>query len=285
MKKPPAAASSGHRRASVTSFARTIDPKREARIKEIFSLCDENNDGSLTRQELRHVFQRLDLHTTDQSFDALFSALDRNGDGIISLEEFMGGFKWLRKSPSFYQTSTPAPAKKPLRKHSSISEFVSGFSDETGKELFSMCDKDGDGQVTAKELLSVMQKDLHMHVGKEEFEALWQALDENHDGRVNEQEFLHAIHWFRAAHHNDEHNLLSTEQKLSVVIQFCQKLLQDTVDMAQRAADKDKLKTAHSILQLIDMDALSSVEEFGGTILLDKKRKQLVHSINSSKTQ
>lgn len=63
---------------------------REA-AKAEFESFDSDHDGALTADEVRQVNRALGAHAvTDQEIDAFIASADRDGDGRITLDEFMG---------------------------------------------------------------------------------------------------------------------------------------------------------------------------------------------------
>lgn len=57
--------------------------------KEAFSIYDTNNDGFITKDELRHMLETLGDHPSEEQIDRMMKDADLNGDGKISLEEFI----------------------------------------------------------------------------------------------------------------------------------------------------------------------------------------------------
>jgi len=108
----------------------------EASVEGVFALIDVNSDGEISREELREAFMRYPalrnapamgtvkksernaLHT---EAEATFSALDLNGDGVLSIEE--------------------------LQEHFSGAEG-STYSPKAVESIFSVLDRTGDGKVT-----------------------------------------------------------------------------------------------------------------------------------------
>jgi Ca2+-binding EF-hand superfamily protein len=68
--------------------------------KATLELCNTDGDGQISREELRRVQRSLRMNPTDQ--DLAFTALDRDGDGLISLEELVQGID------EFYTSADPA---------------------------------------------------------------------------------------------------------------------------------------------------------------------------------
>jgi len=57
----------------------------EDNLKKVFSMLDQNNDGTVTQQELQSVFG---AGGTDEVLQEIMSSVDVNNDGQISFEEF-----------------------------------------------------------------------------------------------------------------------------------------------------------------------------------------------------
>jgi Ca2+-binding EF-hand superfamily protein len=63
---------------------------REAAEAE-FERFDSDHDGMLTADEVRQVNQVLGAHAvTDREIDAFIASADRDGDGRITRDEFLG---------------------------------------------------------------------------------------------------------------------------------------------------------------------------------------------------
>lgn len=62
---------------------------REAARAE-FEKFDTDHDGVITVEEVRQVNQALGVHAiTDQEIEAFVTSADRDGDGSLTLEEFV----------------------------------------------------------------------------------------------------------------------------------------------------------------------------------------------------
>ena len=111
----------------------------EDAVQGVFELLDVNADGQVSREELREAFVRYPvlrhapaMGTTKKSSrnalhaeaEATFSALDLNGDGLISLEE--------------------------LQQHFSGAEGTT-YSSTAVESIFAVLDRNGDGSVTPSE--------------------------------------------------------------------------------------------------------------------------------------
>jgi Ca2+-binding EF-hand superfamily protein len=58
-------------------------------LDQIYRLLDGNGDGVLTTKEIRDGFKKLDLDLTSRDIEEIIKVLDKNTDGMISLEEFV----------------------------------------------------------------------------------------------------------------------------------------------------------------------------------------------------
>jgi len=66
--------------------SRRTDPDQE--LLEAFKVFDTNNDGAISRDELRELMNKLHQPMTDAEIDAMMVMADSNNDGEISFEEF-----------------------------------------------------------------------------------------------------------------------------------------------------------------------------------------------------
>jgi Ca2+-binding EF-hand superfamily protein len=67
-----------------------IDREENDRIKMCFQELDENGDGVLTPDEIRSKFRDvMDVTCSNEDIEELITAADIDGDGVISLDEFV----------------------------------------------------------------------------------------------------------------------------------------------------------------------------------------------------
>ena len=66
-------------------------------VYESFKTCDINQDGIVTKSELRRLFDQRGLYVSDRDADILMEKFDKDRDGRISYSEFMDEI--LPKSP------------------------------------------------------------------------------------------------------------------------------------------------------------------------------------------
>eukprot|EP01048_Picozoa_sp_COSAG05_P038870 COSAG05_NODE_18968_length_300_cov_0.542289_1_plen_63_part_01 len=60
--------------------------------KEHFRKIDRDNSGELDAREFKLALTRMNLHFNDKQVKAVMAHLDKDGDGTISIAEFMDVF-------------------------------------------------------------------------------------------------------------------------------------------------------------------------------------------------
>ena len=133
--------------------------KVSTRIRKLFSLCDEEDKGYVTREDLFRLTKEIAL--TKEEVNNAFYYLDKDKNGSLSLEEFMAGFEVFLGNKQVSSASFD---------HQEISE---------SSQLFDYIDKNGKGFIT-KEDLSRVSEDFDLK--NDEIEEIFLAL--NRRGRT-----------------------------------------------------------------------------------------------------
>ena len=60
----------------------------EQQIRAAFDLLDKDNNGFISKGELRDAMNAIKLHPTDKEIQSLISSVDFDQNGVISLDEF-----------------------------------------------------------------------------------------------------------------------------------------------------------------------------------------------------
>jgi Ca2+-binding EF-hand superfamily protein len=78
----------------------TLTEEERTRLRQVFESFDTDGNGTLSKAELRQV---IDLFVTppesdtrpesDKQFNRVYKAADTNGDGVISLDEFIAAYE------------------------------------------------------------------------------------------------------------------------------------------------------------------------------------------------
>ena len=72
----------------VESRKRTLYSKKVESLEDAFRAIDRNEDGLITRAELCHALERLDIGVGTDLLEVLWKCFDWDGDGCVDLEEF-----------------------------------------------------------------------------------------------------------------------------------------------------------------------------------------------------
>lgn len=72
------------------------DPEEE--IRKAFSLFDDDQTGTISLKNLRRVSRELGETLSDDELQAMIDEFDKNNDGVIDIEEFLG----IMKATSIY---------------------------------------------------------------------------------------------------------------------------------------------------------------------------------------
>ncbi|KAI8776450.1 alpha-actinin A, partial [Biomphalaria glabrata] len=127
--------------------------------EEVFQLFDKDRNGHISRDELGRVFRALDLDPSQKELDQALQELDKDGNGIIELDDFKMYLKKVKRSSY----------------------------DERKQEMmqaFSLLDKNNDKFIDAKELSQVLTS-LGEVLSEAEINAMIQVADTNKDGKID----------------------------------------------------------------------------------------------------
>jgi len=58
-------------------------------VKAAFRVFDHNNDGSISKEELKEAMVNFGTRCTDDEFTTMFAEADQNNDGLIDFDEFV----------------------------------------------------------------------------------------------------------------------------------------------------------------------------------------------------
>ena len=139
-----------------------LTEEQVAEFKEVFSLIDKNADGAITIKELGAVMQSLGQSPTEEELREMIEEVDANGNGTIEFSEF------LTKMAGKMGYS---PSEKDIY------------------DAFRVFDKDGNGFISPAELRYVMTK-MGQQITDEEVDQMIQEADLDGDGQVNYGEFV-----------------------------------------------------------------------------------------------
>ncbi|KAF9435634.1 calmodulin-like 3, partial [Entomortierella beljakovae] len=132
-----------------------------AEFKEVFSLYDKDNSGTISTSEIGSILRKFNPGITEASIQTMVRALDVDGSGTIDFLEFL----------------------TLMTRNSAKTDY-----DTELKEAFKVFDKDGNGFISRSELSHALSN-LGSTLTEEEVDAMIQEADINGDGQVNYEEF------------------------------------------------------------------------------------------------
>jgi len=131
-------------------------------IKDAFNLFDTDGSGSIDAKELQVAMTALGFEPKKEEIQQMIAGIDKDGSGTIEFEEFLA----------------------------MMTEKMEGKdSNEEMIKAFKMFDEEGKGKITIENLRRVA-KDLGEIISEEELHQMIDEADEDHDGAVNQVEFI-----------------------------------------------------------------------------------------------
>ncbi|KAG2436595.1 hypothetical protein HYH02_011532 [Chlamydomonas schloesseri] len=146
------------KRLALVVLARTLTDNDVKRLRELFVAMDTNNDGRIDSNDLHKALEKVGAAIDESEMQDLFHASDIDGSGQIDYEEFIA---------AMLDSNRVARRKEAVRKS------------------FEELDKDGDGFITAEDLVKVMPRGSSIELARE----MVNEVDKNNDGRVDYAEF------------------------------------------------------------------------------------------------
>ncbi|XP_068663741.1 probable calcium-binding protein CML10 [Aristolochia californica] len=142
------------------SFVRRVHNSDD--LRHVFDKFDANGDGKISLSELDAMLRCLGCQGTPDEAEAMMQAADLDGDGFISLDEFISVNK---------------------------SETDSVKCMEDLRNAFTVFDRDKNGVITAEELYHVLRS-MGEKTSLAECKSMIKGIDKNGDGAVNFEEFI-----------------------------------------------------------------------------------------------
>lgn len=163
--QPPSISKVEPRKKAAVVAATTTSPE----LRGVFATFDKNNDGYITKQELRESLNNIGIFASKDDVEDMVGRVDSNGDGLIDFDEFNELFTSML-----------------MRKEEEEEEG----KERDLKEAFQVFDGDGDGLISVQELGLVLSS-LGFKEGKtlESCKEMINKVDVDGDGMVNFEEF------------------------------------------------------------------------------------------------
>nr|ACN85218.1 calcium ion binding protein [Oryza punctata] len=154
------------------------------KCKTIFEQFDEDSNGEIDKQELKHCFQKLEISFTEEEINELFEACDINEDMGMKFNEFIV-FLCL-----IYLLNEPAVSEAKIKM--GLGNLEATF--ETLVDAFVFLDKNKDGYVSKEEMVQSINETAtgersSGRIAMRRFEEM----DWDKNGMVTFKEFLFAF--------------------------------------------------------------------------------------------
>jgi len=190
-------------------------------VKAAFKRFDRNGDGALDKEELSSAMKSSGESYSDIEVDAIFSLGDIDGDGEITLEEFVGLMSpsaaqvVQRISKNFKNIADVKDAFKKidsnndglLSKQEMMASSANKFDSEEVNAIFELGDVNGDGEIDMSEFIGIMYPSAVEAAAQvsstfktiEDVKAAFKLLDKDGDGVIDKQEMRSSGHRFNGA--------------------------------------------------------------------------------------
>ncbi|CAO3659606.1 unnamed protein product [Rhizopus stolonifer] len=163
-----------------------INQEEQKSLKEAFNLYDTKHKGVITTNQLMNILKDLGIVGADEKRIEETVKNDKKNNGEIDYETFVNIMTELVSSSP---VSSPTEERNPIRpEKGSYSRKMSRHEVDELKKCFEKFDKNGDGQITEKELKEVM-KELEEGLSEEEIKDMMEDADTNKDGHIDFEEF------------------------------------------------------------------------------------------------
>src|SRR6266542_2042731 len=134
-------------RVSALNEGKTVDELWRARLKKAFEFCDRDGDGYLNAKEVGYVFSDQGMaqllqngfYQPGNSSGVALARLDKDGDGKVSVEEFVAYYNLTAE-----QVLRAQPVQPDVNNNAAVTEA-----------LFKLMDVNGDGKLTKEEVKAV----------------------------------------------------------------------------------------------------------------------------------
>ena len=141
-------------------------------IKRLFLAVDEDGSGEISVAELRSILGDRKLKMSEEDIDRFLQEFDRDGSGTIDICEFL---------IMMSNHKNKALIHKAIILRASM------------RKAFRQFDKNGDGYITKKEFKTAVKKRNGGKIPEEQLDAMMRDADLNGDGKVDYDEFIHAM--------------------------------------------------------------------------------------------
>ena len=156
--------------------------------EEIFNKLDTDYNGGLSRSELRQALYNLGLRITINDLDDLMLYFDANGDGSISLEEFLRFRDAAQSAPEISSNLTSVQNIQTRKIIQSLRNSLLGYGDEALKKLFIIPGSERLRELDENELYEALNQLGIRNINRNDVHNILLAMDANNDHYVSYEE-------------------------------------------------------------------------------------------------
>lgn len=138
-----------------------ITPEEVEHIKESFKAMDTDGNGTIDAQEFKAALLQNGEHVTDEDVNVIIASIDKNGDGVIQLNEFIE-FMSSDDVPEeditrsvFVSFDTDGNGVIDFEEYFKAISSVSSVTREEAKESFDSADTDKNGFIDYEEFKAI----------------------------------------------------------------------------------------------------------------------------------
>ncbi|VVT57811.1 uncharacterized protein SAPINGB_P005881 [Magnusiomyces paraingens] len=176
-----------------------LTPEQVKEVRDAFEIFDKNKDGTISRDELGQVMRQLGLTPSETQIMDIIDSADIDKNGVIDINEFINLMPAFTGGASFREgggnnssnssNSYNSGSRGGSGRGSNQSNPNSAQEEEDElRRAFQEFDVNGDGYISAKELLTIM-KTVGETLTEDEVKAMIREVDNNDDGQIDYIEF------------------------------------------------------------------------------------------------
>ena len=161
-----------------------------AKLTSLFHNIDDDQTGWVDSRELYEGLLGAGVVVTPEEIQELLAAGDNDGDGRLTLEEFLACFDEIDLE-QWFEAGADLDA---VERAAGLDEEARQARRQAGYEMFLLMDEDGSGWISPQEVITGMSK-LNMPGGAEEVRSLLSMADTDGDGKIEPEEFIAWFEW------------------------------------------------------------------------------------------
>jgi calcium-dependent protein kinase len=131
-------------------------------LRQTFTAMDANGDGLLTREELQSGLNRAGLSVPIADLNKIMEGIDADNSGVIDYTEFLAA----------------------------TIDHTNYLKEDVCRTAFNVFDLDGDGKITQEELRTVLENDEDAQMDETEAADVMKGVDADGDGQIDFNEFM-----------------------------------------------------------------------------------------------